>query len=95
MNPNKNLYTFLLDYKGGTYIKQIKALTVEEAFDIWLEFLDYSLIKGFGNRSYIKICSLWKEQRELIPIKETKHVWCFADSIRGDLFLVNIVKTVY
>lgn len=45
---NENLYMFLLDYKGGTYIKQVRALPTEQACDIWLESLDYSLLKGFG-----------------------------------------------
>lgn len=91
----ENLYTFIIDYKGGTYISQVNAINVENACEIWLKNLDYSVMAKFGYKSYKKLCWLWEnEEDRLVPLKSAIHVWCFSYSIKKSLFLVNIIQTV-
>ena len=48
------LYTFILDYRGGTYISQVRAPNYKMAPRVWAEKLDLTAIakleKGFGDK---------------------------------------------
>lgn len=91
----ENLYTFIVDYKGGTYISQVNAINIESACEIWLKSLDYNGMTKFGHKSYKKLCWLWENDEEkLVALQSTIHVWCFSYSIKKSLFLVNVIKTV-
>ena len=35
------LFTFIADYKGGTYISQYVAKTLEEALNLWINNVDF------------------------------------------------------
>lgn len=93
MTIKKDLYTFIVDYRSGTYIKQVSAISEVEAVRIWLTNLDYSVITGFGFNSYHKVCSLWNEEKKMSSLNEIHNVWCLTYTIRDQLFLVTIVKT--
>lgn len=93
MNTNKNLYTIILDYEGGTYIKQIEAKSETDSFSIWLDNLDYSFIAGLGKSGYQKVCSFWNEEKTVLPLNESYNVWCLTFTVRNRLFLINIIKT--
>lgn len=95
MDVEQNLYTFIIDYRGGTYINQITAINIEAVCEIWLKNLDYHVMTKFGHKSYKKLCKLWQNSEEqVVPISSTIHVWCITYSIKKSLFLVNIVQTV-
>jgi hypothetical protein len=42
------LYTFVMEYLGGTYIEQVRARSVRQACVKWAEKLDAKSVKGLG-----------------------------------------------
>jgi hypothetical protein len=85
-------YTFLLDFKDGTYISQVDANTEKEACQKWAENLDVSEIVGLGIKGK-EILIIEMENEEIVPIKNLKNVWCVSALIRGKLALITFVKT--
>ncbi len=55
-------YTFILDFKGGTYISQVLNVDITSALIVWAETLDIKPIKYIGASS----------KRELINFGETR-----------------------
>lgn len=51
MTKNNKLYTFFLEYKGGTYLSQISAASPQEALMKWSERLNVNEIKGLGEKT--------------------------------------------
>lgn len=88
-----SLFTFIIDYKGGTYISQVEdEISLQNACNKWIEQLNPNDIYGFGEKSK----SLLKKdlsEAQIMAINGVDNVWCFISSIRKTLLLVNIVKT--
>lgn len=47
----KDLYTFIMEYAGGTYVSQIKAFNINEAQLLWLTNLDVENIDDFTEKN--------------------------------------------
>ncbi|MCC6722869.1 MAG: hypothetical protein IT258_00065 [Saprospiraceae bacterium] len=45
------LFTFIMDFRGGTYINQVEADTLEDAILLWPDSLTVQEIKHFGEKS--------------------------------------------
>ena len=86
------LYTFLMDFKGGTYIQQIEDSSPRRACLRWAENLDTSNIEGLGLKGRISLVEQMKDE-ELTPIKETINVWCVSALIQGSLALITLIRT--
>ena len=55
------LFTFIADYKGGTYISQYVAKTLEEALNLWINNVDFftdKQLKSFKKYQYERT-DLW------------------------------------
>jgi hypothetical protein len=76
------LWTFIIDYDGGTYISQYAADTITEAF---------SLARQNGD----KFLSLIDEDRasDATPIEGVQNVFCTGGIYKKKGILVNIIKT--
>ena len=87
-----SLYTFILEYCGGTYIAQSKGRTLAKVCAKWSENLDESQIPGLGKKGKE---SLARQVLAEPPaqLEETENVWCSAASVHGKLALITIVKT--
>ena len=50
-----SLYTFIMEYEGGTYLSQVRAESVEKARFQWIENLDVASIEHFeeSDKSYL------------------------------------------
>ncbi|MCP4350393.1 MAG: hypothetical protein GY795_33410 [Desulfobacterales bacterium] len=83
-----NLYTFVLDYKGGTYISQVTDNLPEDAVKKWIDKLDPEQI---GIKTASKVIS--DPDENISPLDTLKNVWCMTFMIDDELALVNIVKT--
>lgn len=82
-------YTFIVEYRGGTYISQCIAETLEEAFKEWIfdktkEFLD--------EKRYNKLLKIYNDECP-IKIRNTINVWCCFYVLNRSSMLINIVKT--
>ena len=86
------IYTLVLDYKGGTYISQIKARTHKEACLKWADQLDPKVIFGMGPTGK---ASLQKQiaGEEPVLLQGLKNVWCQWSSVHGKGALINIIQT--
>jgi hypothetical protein len=86
------LYTFIMEYVGGSYVSQVKASSAKVACVKWAKALDVEKVVGLGQSSKL---ALVKEMREEIPvaIQNTLGVWCVTALLRGKLALITFVQT--
>jgi hypothetical protein len=91
-----NLYTFVLEYRGGTYISQVVAETAQKACNAWAKSLDASKIKHLGIKSKnLLIEELQEDYNELVPLSGLQNTWCTSATVRNHLALINIIETVF
>jgi len=90
MTKNR-LYTIVLDYKGGTYISQVSALSPAAALPKWLSKLkDADLMEWGITRE--ELTGITKSGN-IVPLDGCVSVWCISGSGRRGLVLMNIVAT--
>jgi hypothetical protein len=87
------LYTFIMEYLGGTYISQIEATSRENARDVWINTLKIEEIDGFTILDKENIIKENFIDNDIAPINETKSVWFFMVNAKKGNGYVNIVKT--
>ena len=92
------LYTFIMDYRGGTYISQVRAPSPRKAVWRWAKDLNPKPIYGFGERAKEQLIAELHEDEELgeqfpIEVGQVVNTWCYTLLIKGQLVLINIVKT--
>jgi hypothetical protein len=86
------LFTFVVDYQGGTYIAQDRGIDVIAAAQGWSRALE-----RLGD------IQLTSEDRRLLekdlvsdgasPISDTDNVWCLTSGLRDQLVMVHAVLT--
>ena len=85
-------YTFILEFRSGTYISQVTASSPRLACVQWAKDLDPKPINGLGHSSKLALIKEI-EAEEPVAIKNTSHVWCSSALIRGKLALITFVQT--
>lgn len=85
-------YTFIAEYRGGTYINQCIAPDLITALSLWVIELDKKIFsQNKRNRLLKEICN---SDFQLIPLKDLKNVWC-GTFLSGKFFLLlNVIETV-
>ena len=87
------LYTFIMDYRGGTYVAQVRARSVQAAARRWASTLEPADVALFGPAA----------KRQLIvqiaadtptPLAGLVGAWCLSPLVRNHLALINVVETV-
>jgi hypothetical protein len=86
------IYTFLMEYAGGTYVSQVKAASPKSACLKWAKSLDVSQINGMRERSKQALLKQMKEEAPL-PLDGLLNAWCTTAYLRKGLVLINLVKT--
>lgn len=86
------LYTFILDFAGGTYISQVNAPSPTSASVKWAKELDISGLKGIGIKNKESLIKQIKEEQPQ-PLEGILNTWCMTACLRGGLALINIVQT--
>jgi hypothetical protein len=88
------LFTFILGYRGGTYISQVEAEEVKRALSKWVDEVDLDVMFGLTNRSREHFRASFTEfEFHPVAISEVLNVWCVSTVVRGKFASVNIVKT--
>lgn len=85
-----NLYTIVLDFKGGTYTSQVEENSEELAMHKWVNSVDNILPElNIAERS------AFAAETDLIltPLSGLQNVWCMSFSIDNSLALMNMIKT--
>ncbi|GHV19607.1 hypothetical protein FACS1894169_16260 [Bacteroidia bacterium] len=85
-------YTFIAEYRGGTYISQYVEENLLNSLKKWGEYLDSSI--------YLKedIMQLRQEikmdEYAPAPVKTIENVWCCSFLSGESFLLLNIIETV-
>ncbi|BAU53043.1 hypothetical protein [Mucilaginibacter gotjawali] len=89
-----HLFTFLMDYLGGTYISQVECENKEQAMKLWIQSLQIDQIEGFSERDKENIISVGFLEDDPTKLDGLCNVWHFIiETKEGDGF-VNFVKTI-
>jgi hypothetical protein len=89
-----NNYTFILEYRKGTYISQFMAETINDAMTKWASSIDHNTIPNFlVNDKKLLMKEVKKEENIPMLIKNIANVWCFFFIVRRSSLLLNIVLT--
>ena len=87
-----SLFTVIWDFRGGTYISQVRAPSAHRAFLKWAETLDVTEIAGVGPAGKQRIIREIEEfDHQPTPLAGLKNAWCAGSVAVGGL--VNIVQT--
>ena len=85
-------FTFIAEYKKGTYISQYESSNLMEALVIWADNLD---IQFFTEKVKAKIQEKVRDNFLFSGIyRKVDNVWCSSYVIFRSLLLLNIVETV-
>ena len=87
------LYTFIMDYIGGTYISQVEAGDKEQARDIWIRNLEVKEIESFTIEDQEDLIKENFSDNDIVLIKGTKSVWFFMVETKKGYGHVNLIKT--
>jgi hypothetical protein len=86
------MFTFILEFRGGTYISQTNSNVLSKAIIDWAEKLQSVNIKYLGLRGKAEV--LYKlNEAEPIPLSGLINAWFLSFSISQGFITVNIVKT--
>ncbi|MEO6522967.1 MAG: hypothetical protein ABIN91_14895 [Mucilaginibacter sp.] len=86
------LYTFIMEYWGGTYISQVEAADHKEAIKVWIVNLEISEIKGFSEADKAKAIDN-DDFYDATLLKGLTNVWCIGFIASKGYALINFVKT--
>jgi hypothetical protein len=91
----QNTFTFITDFRGGTYISQVKANDVDAAVITWVKQL-----KVGKNSKHLRektIAQIYQEAKEQDhrpnALEGVKNVWCTSFATKTGFLLLNIVQT--
>ena len=73
-----NLYTFIMDYLGGTYISQVDAENAEQAMEAWIKTLVVEEVEHFSETDRKKIIRVGFHEDEPGLLTGIKNVWHFT-----------------
>ncbi|MCJ7935367.1 MAG: hypothetical protein MUW56_17505 [Chryseobacterium sp.] len=89
---DKNLYTVIMYYQGGTYISQVMAKGIKDALIVWTRELDISIIEELNdnNKKLLQELAV-KEMPSLID--GMTNIW-YTDFLLSDNYMhAHIIKT--
>lgn len=89
-------YTFIMNYRGGTYCSQLKAVDIEQALSKWPDKLD----KHRAEIKYLTLDKITRLKAEIrngekpTKLKGLKNIWfSFFLLTNRDIIYLNIIKT--
>lgn len=88
------LYTFILDYDGGTYIAQVKSRSLKNAPFLWATSLVETEV--FGHKRGAKCKSELIEKMKTdkpVALEGLSNVWGLTALLQSKLALINCVLT--
>ena len=87
------LYTFIMEYLGGTYISQVKADSNTNAMRTWIKNLLIQEIEGFTEKDLKKLIEYDFCDEEPVLLNELKNTWHFLITTKKGIGFINFVKT--
>lgn len=93
---NKKIYTYIANFRGGTYCTQVMSDNVQESLIEWIEKLktEKSEIKFLGSKVISEIqIAIKEEDNNPTAITGLKNIWFVMFATSTGTFYVNIVQT--
>ena len=87
-----HLYTIILDYAGGTYVAQTKAMSANAAFRVWVSKPKWDRIADVISEDVA--AAFAASDDEALLLDGLTAVWCASAPARQGLAVANIVQTV-
>ena len=91
---SSSTFTFIANYKGGIFIRQVHAEDMTSACHAWAEQL--VAMQDIPELNADKFLQAFREDmKDLppLPLRDTPNVWGFTVSAGRAFMLVNIIKT--
>jgi hypothetical protein len=88
---SENLYSIILDFRGGTYISQVTSSTPAGAIKVWASQID-ELDARTWRLDVDRLKSLVLED-SLTAINGCKNIWCLSATLGAHLVLINVIQT--
>ena len=86
------LYTFFLEYRGGTYVSQVRARSSPLAIKAWVgKFMDLN-VPRMGTRSKSDLAETILRDAPT-ALNGLKNTWCSSALVRGHLALIHFTQT--
>jgi hypothetical protein len=85
-------YTFILSFRGGTYISQIHSKNIEVALIDWAKAININDIQYFGKASKIELIELMKDEQPIL-LKGLENVWCISGVLKVGHFVGYVVQS--
>jgi hypothetical protein len=89
-------YTFIAEFRGGTYCIQVEAMHVQDAVLAWVKQLPTSKneIRHLGNKTIAAIESqACNQDVQPVPLNGLSNVWYLHCGTRQGAWHINIVRT--
>jgi hypothetical protein len=87
------LFTFIMEYRGGTYLSQIRADTHHAAPAVWAAAGDWSPLPKSGKKFQVKLfAEIANNEPE--PVEGLANTWCIPALIGKRLALIHFIQTL-
>lgn len=89
-------FTFIAEFRGGTYCTQVEAETIEESIKLWILKIKEEIgeIKHLGDKTITALeMDLNDTDNKPVLLKGLKNIWYTIASTKKGVFQINIVKT--
>lgn len=95
MKRRLQTFTVILDYRGGTYVRQVRSVSVREAIEKWARSRIWQHAGAGATSKSRKSMSADFLATPLEPIRVTRTVgvWCCAARVQGHLALLHIIHS--
>jgi len=86
------LFTFVLDYRGGTYLFQVQGKNYDDAALVWANDGNFTNVAKTGSNFQAELLMLIKEEKP-VEIEGLVNTWCLTFTIADELALIHFTKT--
>jgi hypothetical protein len=92
---NKSLFTFVVEFRKGTYVSQVKSISVLGALRTWIEEIDPAAIKDLDSKTLDLIREEMAKNEHDKPTRITgmRSAWFTTLLTKKGMFYINIIKT--
>jgi hypothetical protein len=90
MSARYGSYTFVIEFLGGTYVRQAAGESPELALRTWLRLASEGELEWAEYR--IELLRALIDQNA-VPIEGCRNVWCMSGMAGDHLFLIHIIGT--
>ena len=87
------LFTFVLDYCGGTYVHQVDSPGPGAAMMAWASTMPLESIPSLCNADRAALLEAMRSESPQ-QVNGTRNVWCVSAIVGGHLALAHVVETV-